>query len=173
MNADLITMIGNLSQSLFEVQFLVKGAGYFLGIFLVISGFMKLRKAAESRSSESLYIPVVFLLAGFALLFLPSMVDSMANTVFGVGNVLQYSKYNPYDVYSSVGVLIKTVGLIWFVRGCFLILHPPQQDTNYSTKGLLYLFASVLSINFDNTVYYLTWLAEKVTSLTMTSSVNT
>lgn len=170
MNADLITMIGNLSQSLINVQYLLKGFGYFVGIALVTAGCIKFRKLAETRQgSESAYIPILYLLIGSSLLFMPSMVHSLANTVFGIGNILQYTQYNAFSVFNSMGILIKTIGFLWFIRGCFLILQPPQHQSKHTAKAIFYIFASILSINFENTAYYLSWLMEKISDLTLNS----
>ena len=158
-SVDLITILGNLSQSLYPVQRLISGGAYVLGLSFFVTALVKLRKIADKRtqssSQEKMFVPFMYLLFGSFLVYLPTALGVMANTAFGVGNVLNYSAYNPADIYSSVGVLIRTAGIIWFVRGCVLVAHSSQPGTQHGMKGLLFLIAGILSVNFDNTVLML------------------
>src|ERR1700744_279733 len=122
MSTDLGTIIGNLSRSLYPVQHLLTGFAYLLGIIFIISGLMHLKKMGETkRSQEKPIVALSLLFGGGALLFLPSTFRALTNTVFGVGNVLQYADYNPYDLRSAMRVLIQTAGILWFIRGCVLL----------------------------------------------------
>lgn len=169
MNTDLIMMIGNLSQSLISVQLLITGFAYLAGIAFIMTGLFKLKKQAETQAAESLFAPVSYLVVGAICVFLPTALGALSNTVFGVGNVLEYQPYKPYNIVSSIGVIIKTVGLIFFLRGCFLVLEPKHENSKSPFKGLFYLFAGILAINFDNTIYYLNWVMEKVAQFTLGS----
>ena len=51
-----------------------------------------------------------------------------------------------------MGILIRTGGLLWFVRGCVLIAHASQPGTQQGGKGLLFILAGILAMNFDNTI---------------------
>lgn len=153
---DLVTIIGNISQSLYPVQRLITGLAYLLGILFFITAVMKFMKIgdhrAQSSSRDTMYSPVMYLVFGSILIYLPSALNLAANTAFGVGNVLTYSSYNPYNIYSSMGLLIRTAGVLWFVRGCVLVAHASEPGTQHGPKGLVFIFAGILSMNFDNTV---------------------
>ncbi|KTD23861.1 protein IcmC (DotV)-like protein [Legionella lansingensis] len=152
---DLVTIIGNVSRSLFPIQYLLSGGAYVLGILLFITAIFKLKKIGESggrRSSERVFVPLVYLLGAGALLYLPSAVSVLANSTFGTGNILQYSQYNPYDIYNSMGYLIQTAGLIWFIRGCVLLVHASEPGVQWGPKGLVFLCAGILAMNYQNTV---------------------
>ncbi|KGP62623.1 type IV secretion protein IcmC [Legionella norrlandica] len=155
-STDLITILGNISQSLYPVQKLITGGAYILGILFFLTAISKLRKIADYRaqssSHEKMFTPMMYLLIGALLIYLPTGLDVMANTAFGVGNVLTYSNYNPANIYSSMGFLIRTAGVLWFIRGCVLVAHASQPGTQQGLKGLLFLIAGVFAMNFDNTI---------------------
>lgn len=170
---DLTTMIGNLSRSLFPVQHLIAGFAYLLGLVFIFTALTKFRSISDHRmnspSHEKTLVALAFLLGGAALVFLPSALDLMSNTVFGIGNILQYSDYKPYDIKSAMELLIRTFGLLWFVRGCVLLMHSSEPGGKEGSKGLTFLFAGILAMNFKNTVLFLLWLLDGIIHLTTNS----
>jgi hypothetical protein len=177
MTTDLIAMLGNLSQSFFSIQYLVSGLAYLLGVLFFMKSIQKFRKIGDKRgnspSQEKMFVPTAYLLAGTALVFLPSMMTVLSNTVFGVGNILQYSTYSPYNIYSIMGVIIRTAGLIWFVRGCVLLAHASEPGVQEGPKGMMFLIAGIFSMNFDTTVSYLNWAISQLLSYTLTAPAST
>lgn len=169
-NANLISMIGNVSQSLIPVQGLIKGLAYVLGILFIVSSFTKFKKIAESHgqgsSQQKSAGPFIYLVVGAALLFLPSMIRTLSNTAFGSGNVLQYSQYNPYDIYSSMEIVIQTAGLIWFVRGCSLVVHMGEPGHEETNKGFLFIMAGIFAINFRSTYGFIDYAMTHLLALT-------
>lgn len=176
MNTDLITMIGNLARSLISVQHLVSGLAYVIGFLLIFTALQKYKsiadKRANSSSHEKMFVPTAYLVGGSALIFLPSIAGVMANSVFGVGNILQYTKFNPYDIVSSMKLIVRTAGLIWFIRGCVLLIHASEPGVQEGPKGLTFLLAGILAMNFDNTVSYFTWIMNQILTYTMKSPAN-
>ncbi|MFC3908755.1 type IV secretion protein IcmC [Legionella dresdenensis] len=175
-STDLIEMLGNLSRNMFPVQSLLSGLAYLLGIIFFLTAISKLHKIGESRanssSHESIFVPVAYILAGSALLFLPSMVTSLSNTVFGAGNVLAYAKYSPYNIQSIMETIIRTAGFIWFIRGSVLMAHASHPGVKDGPKGLAFMFAGILAINFENTGQFLTWLMGQTADLTISIKQN-
>ncbi|KTC86138.1 MULTISPECIES: hypothetical protein [Legionella] len=168
---DIVAMLGNLSRSLFPVQHLISGFAYLIGIafFLVaIAKFKKIGESAGKQSQEKMFGPLAFLLGGAALVFLPSAVSLLANSTFGVGNVLSYTDYNPYNIYSSMGLIIQTAGVIWFIRGCVLLVGASSPGVQHGPKGLAFLFAGILAVNFQGTAAFLNTVMGHLESLTMT-----
>jgi hypothetical protein len=153
---DLVTILGNVSQSLYPIQRLITGGAYLLGILFFITALMKFMKIgnhrAQSSSQEKMYSPMMYLVFGSMLIYLPSALNLAANTAFGVGNVLTYTSYNPNNIYSSMGLLIRTAGVLWFVRGCVLVAQASEPGTQHGPKGLVFIIAGILSMNFDNTI---------------------
>lgn len=153
---DLVTVLGNLSQSLHPVQRMVTGLAYILGIFMFIVGLAKLKNIADaqanSSSHERMFVPMVCFLVGTGLVYLPSMLDMLDKTVFGSNSVLAYIPESPFDFYGAMVLLIQTVGVVWFVRGCVLIVNASEPGKQQGLKGFVYLSAGILSINFYATV---------------------
>jgi hypothetical protein len=152
MNIDLIAMLGNLSQSLYPLQRFITGGAYILGILFFITAISKLKTIGGGRSQEKIFAPMVYLMFGAALLYLPTAMSTLANTAFGVGNILTYSNYNQGNINSVIGLFIRTAGLLWFVRGSVLVAQASQPGTQEGPKGLVFLLAGILAMNFDNTI---------------------
>lgn len=159
---DFVSILGNLSQSLYPVQRLITGGAYLIGLVFVMTAIGKFRKIADhkaqSSSQEKMYSAMMYLLIGAALIYLPSALNLMANTAFGAGNVLTYAKPSTADIYSSMGLLIRTAGVLWFIRGCVLVAHSSQPGSKDGPKGLVFLVAGVLAMNFDNTIAMVNWV---------------
>ncbi len=166
-STDLVTMLGNLSRSFPALQHLITGLGYLIGLLFFYAAFVKLKKMAGSggHSQERSFVPIAYFLGGAALLFLPSAYTVFSNTAFGVGNILQYTNYNPYNVYSAMGIVIRTAGIIWFVRGCVLLVQASEPGVQHGPKGLAFLCASILAMNFDNTVAFLNYVMGRLQAL--------
>ncbi len=165
---DLVTILGNISQSLYPLQRLITGGAYLLGILFFITAISKLLKIgdrrAQSPSREKMFGPMMYLLIGAILLYLPTALNIAANTAFGVGNVLTYSSYDPTNIYSSMGLLIRTAGVLWFVRGCVLVAQASEPGAQHGPKGLAFIFAGILSMNFDNTISALNTVMSDLTT---------
>ncbi|MGQ3888002.1 type IV secretion protein IcmC [Legionella sp. CNM-1927-20] len=172
-NTDLIAMLGNLSRSLFPVQSVIVGIAYMLGILFFITALQKLLKIGDQRanssSQESIYVPIAYILGGAALLFLPSALDALSNTTFGIGNVLSYTDYDHNSIFGSMGLIIRIAGLIWFVRGAVLLSHAsnPGSQGQDGLKGFMFLFAGILAVNFDNTVSVIATIFGKIAAFTL------
>ena len=174
-SADIISMIGNLSQSLPSIQAMLGGMSYILGIVFCMVALARFRDnfakgGGGGDAQTTMWSPVAYLLAGAAMLFMPTMFDTLSNTLFGAGSsVLQYSGYNPYDIYTSMTILIETIGMVWFLRGCVLLAHsskPSQgEEKGHGLKGFLFLIAGLFAINFQSTVNMLNFMLNNLMSL--------
>ena len=155
MNTDIVAMLGNLSHSFFSVQRLITGLAYVLGFVLMIKGFDILRQIGDRRTSgssqESLFSPLIHFIAGAGLIFLPSLLQTFSATAFGTGNILEYVPYNPYKIENSMGILIQTAGVIWFVKGCSLLVHGSEPGAKEGRKGLAFIVAGIFAMNFEGT----------------------
>lgn len=153
---DLITIIGNISQSLNSVQRFVTGGAYLLGIIFVINAVFKFKNVAnrttQSSSQEKMFAPMMYFFFGMMLIYLPTALDIVANTTFGVGNVLSYAPVKTFDLYSAMGLLIRTAGVLWFIRGCVLVAHSSNPGVRDGPKGFVFIFAGIFAMNFDSTI---------------------
>ncbi|MFI4962919.1 MAG: type IV secretion protein IcmC [Legionellales bacterium] len=169
-NTDIVTILGNISQSLYPVQHLITGCAYVLGLVFYFVALEKMKKVAgQSNSHESKFSPFMYIVVGTALVYLPSAMNTMANTAFGTGNVLTYPTVQRSNVYSNVGLLVQTGGLLWFIRGCVLIAHASEPSgAEHGIKGLLFLIAGIFALNFDNTIAAINSAMTQLITLTMT-----
>lgn len=166
---DLVTIMGNIGRSLVPVESLIAGLGYLIGILFVIAALVKFKKIGASRGhsgKESMFVPVAQLFVGSLLIFLPSTIQVLSNSTFGSGNILQYTPFNPYDIYSSMRLVIQTAGLIWFVRGCVLLVYSSEPGKQEGPKGLTFVIAGVLAMNFEGTYGILNYIMTHLLSLT-------
>lgn len=152
---DLTQMLINLSHSLQPVQKLLSALGYLIGILMIISGLVKLKQLAGGRQGgqqEGAFTAVAFLVGGAFLLYLPSSVSVMANTFFGATNILSYTDAVGDPFWNAMMLLIKTAGLIWFVRGTVLLVNASKPGEQNGPKGFTFLIAGILAMNVDNTL---------------------
>lgn len=168
-----------MSKSLPAVQHLLGGLSYLLGIAFCLVALVRFREHVESGSDQKKHhvAPYAYLLSGAMLLYLPSTMDALSTTLFGSStSVLQYAGYQPYDVYSSMTILIETTGLIWFIRGWVLISHashPEQGQTGskgVGPKGLIFVIAGLFAINFHTTVNMVDTVMNYLISFTVNAS---
>ncbi len=170
-DTDVVTMIGNLSRSLLQVETLISGFGYLVGILFMITAILKLKKIGGGQSSEEkMMVPIAFFIGGSALIFLPSMIGVLSSSAFGNSNILQYIAYNPFNIYNSMGIVIQTAGLIWFVRGCVLLAHGSEPGAKEGAKGLVFIVAGIFAMNFEETFGVLNYMMNQLLELTGVSS---
>lgn len=153
---DIVTMLGNLSQSLLSVQTMVSGAAYLIGLTFFMAGLQKLKKIGDHRagssSQEKMFVPIAFFLGGAAFVFLPSALSTYSNTLFGSDSLLSYADYDKRSIYDIMAVIIRTAGLIWFVRGVILLVQASHPGVQHGPKGMAFLIAGIFAINFEYTV---------------------
>lgn len=148
---DLIQMLGNLSQSFLSVQSMISALGYLIGLSMIIAGLFRLTKI-HRYSQERIVVPMSFIAGGVLLVYLPTSVEVLSTTFFGTSNALEYTEYNPYDINSAMQVIIQTAGMIWFVRGSSLLIEASQPRQQHGMKGLVFIFAGILALNFETTI---------------------
>lgn len=165
-NNDLIVMFYNLSKSLPDVQKFFGGFSYIFGLIFCVTALFKFKEMYEEGGGNSRFVvPSAYFLTGIGLLFLPSLINSFSTTLFGTqDNILAYSPSAQYDIYSSMVILIQTLGFIWFIRGCILLSHASQPQSGqqgnkgFGPKGLLFIIGGLFAINFYSTVNMLDYI---------------
>lgn len=160
-----------ITSSLYSVQSLISGGAYILGISFVIKAIYSMKSLAESRAQHSAHSsmkePVLYLLAGAMLIYLPTAVSIFLNTTFGVGaQILAYAPIsssnttlnNLFGQDSTVGAVIalvvQVIGLIAFIRGWVLIARSTSQGHSQGGvgKGLAHVFGGILAMNIIGTL---------------------
>jgi len=152
---DLIGILTNLRASLGPIQTMLTGFAYISGIGLVLTSLAKLRKIAsagpQSPSQEKIFVPLTYMGVGAGLIFMPSTFSVLSNTLFGSTNFLAYSSNNEATVMSVMTFLVQTAGVLWFVRGSFLLVHASEPGVKEGSKGLTFILSGILAMNFETT----------------------
>jgi len=167
---DLIIMFGNLSKSLPDVEYFFGGFSYLFGLIFCLSALIKLKETFSEGGDNAQYaVPTAYFLTGIGLLFLPSLIDAFSTTLFGTqDNILAYSQNNQYDIYSSIVILVQTIGFIWFIRGCVLLSHASQPHNNQEggkgmgPKGLLFIVGGLFAINIYSTTGMIDYIVNHI-----------
>jgi hypothetical protein len=120
---------------------------YLVGlVFAVISAV----QAVNQKNRFNRTTAVWSFLAAVLLLNLPTLMDSLAMTVFNQSSeqALSYTPpASPGSVYIQFAVYcIATVGIIGIVRGISLLRDTPNQSMNLS-RGITHLFGGIIAVN--------------------------
>lgn len=168
---DLITMIENVSRAIAGVGPFLMYTSFIIGILCFIKALAKFKKIGDARvnstSHEKVFVPVVYTLVGAALIYLPSSIGVLSNTAFGSDSILQYSDFNNINLTAAVEIIVKTVGVIWFMRGCVLLAHASEPGVQHGPKGLSFLVAGIFAVNFTLTLSAFNYVVEKLIHITL------
>lgn len=155
---DLIQMFNNLSRSLPSVQKLLGATGYLFGIILITNGVYKFKDVINKSSHDHITRPIALILSGASLLFLPTMINVWSQTFFGIQSPLEYSTYSPPIFIASIDILIRTAGIVWFIKGCMLLAHSGDSNAEKdhgTLKAVVAMIAGIMAININATVSWL------------------
>lgn len=167
---DFVQMLVNLSTNMPSVIRLLAAFAYLTGVMFIIAGVLHLKNIGSGGASQQgPAVGLAYFVGGTVLLFLPSAVAAISNSTFGSSNVLQYAPVNALDINGAMTLVVQTAGLIWFIRGVSLLVsasHPGGKGKSGS-KGMVFLFAGVLALNFQMTVSVLDTLIGELSALSI------
>jgi intracellular multiplication protein IcmC len=163
-------MIANLTATADSFQRLVMAISFIMGIVLIARGLMMYRAFGQHITQTSargeIAGPMVFMVVGAMLVYLPSTLDSSLQTIFdtplsGTGSAKDMIGYGTistfarWDELSSVIVkYLKLLGLIAFVRGWAILSKMGHQGSQPGMlgKGITHLVGGILLVNLVDTV---------------------
>ena len=163
------TALTNLANAFNDIQLLLTAFAYVAGLIMVARAIMMLKAfgqhITQMSSRGEVAGPIVYLIVGAILLYLPSTLDVSLNTVFGTGadnlqganDLLAYASVTADDKWRRILDIIvkytKLVGLIAFLRGWFIMakMGDPGVQPGSMAKGLTHLAAGVLLMNIVGT----------------------
>lgn len=166
-NADVLR---HLADSLMPVQRLVTGTAYLIGIAFAFKAIYTLKSYGESRtmmsSSTNIKEPLLYLLVASIFIYFPTGFSILMQTSFGYSSVIAYTSINSdnstintiFGAGSSIGrpmtIIIRTIGVIAFVRGWVLIAKSASQGQppGGTGKGLMHVFGGILAMNIVGTL---------------------
>lgn len=157
---DAATMLDNVQKQLPYLFSVVTGFAYVAGMLFIVKGLYSLREYGESRMAGSaqrgIKEPLVLLLVGAFLLYVPTAKDVMLNTIFGTSTLTPYNSYDTnnrtgFDELGQVLVnLVQFVGLVAFVRGLLILQRVgSNQGGQQQTfgKAVTHLLGGALAMN--------------------------
>lgn len=150
-------IIKNISEQIPGLMRLVTASAYVLGIFFIVLGIIKLKHFGESRTmmshEHSLKGPLIFIVIGAMLIYLPSAVQMGLSTFWTEPCPYCYEKIGATDQWSDFYTLcyriIQLVGVIAFIRGLVTLSQMGHHGGHQNTlgKGLTLIIAGILCIN--------------------------
>lgn len=149
-------MLQNIADQLPNIMKLVTAIAYVMGMFFIINGILKLKQYGEQRTMMSgehhLSRPIIALVIGTALLYLPSAVQVGMSTFWANPNPYGYlDNQDPWlQTINSALIVFQLFGVISFIRGLVIISHLAGHGGNQPgtlAKGLVHIVAGIFCIN--------------------------
>lgn len=158
----LTVMLTNIAKQIPYLYQLITVIAYIAGFFCIFRGIYELKQYGHGMSmmsvQHSLKGPVLMLMFGAALIFLPEAARTMLITVFGNNDVLGYPSSGTADPsFNLMGTvlvrIVQFVGTVAFIRGLLLMYRMGQGQAQPGTmsKGVTHLIGGVLAMNVIGT----------------------
>lgn len=179
MSASINSILTSLAPSLPNIERLVTGFSYIMGIAFIMYAIGDLRDLSDKNTQHSVeggyWSPLIYLIMGTALLYLPSAISAMEATFFGSNSPLSYSgttaaqfKQLSDNATYVVKELIKLAGLVWFIRGCTLMASSSNPGVQHGLRGFVFLIGGIFAMNFTGTFEVLKSTLQSITSTPLT-----
>jgi len=158
-SATVESVLGNLQANIEPIKQFLVGLSYIIGISLAFHAIMKLKKFGFKTAMMHVEVSVVScfaqFFAGIGLIYLPSLVESINQTLFmqpDVGSVMSYTsgRGQSFDTYlRPVLGIVQVIGLISFIRGWVQLAKVGQQGTQPGTisKAITHIVGGIMAIN--------------------------
>lgn len=155
--ADTITaqeMLKNIVSQLPQVMKMITAMAYVMGFYFIFYGIMKLKQYGEARTqmsqSHELKGPLIFMMVGALLIYLPSSVEIGMSTFWS--NPSPYGYLEKTDQWSellnSCIMIVQVFGTIAFIRGLVILTHlGGHGQPGVFAKGMTHIVGGILCIN--------------------------
>lgn len=149
-------MLINIAKIIPNLMQMVTAIAYVLGMYFIFHGIIKLKHAGEMRSmmsvEHSMMGPIIFLVVGALLLYLPTSVQIGISTFWSnpnpYGYVTQSDQWQQFR--NIVYLVVQFVGTVSFIRGLVILSHIGGHggggQSNFS-RGLTHIIGGILCIN--------------------------
>jgi len=164
---DFTTMLSALKNNAVPIIHFVVATAYVIGIWFVISAIKDLKQVGQSQSAAThggIGGPLIKLIIGVLLIYLPSAVDVGVASLWGHGilgsDAGGYMSYTPNEsdpftpAKEGAIAIVRVVGYVSFVRGLVILSHSSDQGAQAGTfsKGFMHIIGGILAINIVETV---------------------
>lgn len=149
-----LTMLANIQSQLPNLMRLVTAIAYVMGFILVIMGIINLKHAGEMRTQMShehnLSKPILFIVIGAMLIYLPSAVQIGLSTFWAEPNPYGYVTQSDQwqQAINICYAIVQFIGVIAFIRGLLILTrvgHGGHHDA--LGKGITHIIGGILCIN--------------------------
>lgn len=147
-------MLANIASQIPFVMQLVTAIAYVMGMYLIIAGIIKLKHVGESRTmmsqEHSIKTPMIFLVIGACLLYLPSAVQvgmsSFWTNPSPYGYVTQMDQWS--QVMNDIYLVVQLFGTVAFIRGLLILSHlGGHGQPGTFAKGVTHIIGGLFCIN--------------------------
>jgi intracellular multiplication protein IcmC len=151
-----VDVIANFVKQVPSLMRLITAIAYVAGMYFVFHGIMLLKQYGEMRTQMSgqhhLKGPVIFIVIGTLMLYLPSSVQVGMSTFWTEPNpygYLQEGQDQWSQLFSNIFMIVQLVGVIAFIRGLILLTHLGGHGGQQGTfgKGITHIIGGILCIN--------------------------
>lgn len=162
------TMYNNLMAAATSLRTLIMAFSYIIGVGMVFRG-LALYKAfgqhiTQMSSRGEVSGPMVFIVVGAMMVYLPSTIDASLVTIYGSSSTSTIQDMIGYagsgldqkwrQVSEIVVIYLKLIGLIAFIRGWIILSkmgHAGSQPGSIA-KGITHVIGGILLINLIDTI---------------------
>lgn len=144
----------NFAKSVPNLMRMVTAIAYVLGMYFIIAGVMKLKVLGESRTmmsgEHSIKGPLIFLVVGALLLYVPTSVQVGLSTFWTNPNPYSYLQQKDQwaEFLNNVYLIVQLVGVIAFIRGLVILSHlGGHGQPGTFGKGLTHIIGGLFCIN--------------------------
>lgn len=138
------------------------GLFYITGIAFIFTGVNKLKKLGHRTAfmnvDSGVTGPLIMLFLGAMLIFFPSFLEVLSQSVFGTAEIdeLAYAESGDklIDKIGPMVVVIQFIGLIAILRGFLILTKVTGQGAQPGTisKGFIHIIGGVMSVHIVKTI---------------------
>ena len=152
------TMLENMS---FVLQIL-QDFSILAGLWLIMTSFFRFKKYSEGRSmmmQQSIATPLMMLLGGTFLLYLPTMLGTALLNFWGYVQPLQPNLPSFLDGFGpsmrAILMMLRVVGVYIFIKGIMKLSKSGKENGQPGMvgKGLMSIFIGILLVHIMGTVH--------------------
>jgi intracellular multiplication protein IcmC len=148
-------IIQNIVGQLPSVMRLITSIAFVMGMYFVFYGLLKLKQFGEARTQMSsehhLKGPLIFLVVGALLLYLPSSVQVGLSTFWSTPSPYGYLQETDQwsEFFANCFLIIQIFGTIAFIRGLIVLSHLGGHGGQPGTfgKGITHIIGGLFCIN--------------------------
>lgn len=153
---DIPALMQHLTSNFVILSEIIQTVAVIIGVVLTIGGVFQLKKYGEMRSMMShqmtLAGPLMMVVAGSALLSLPTIIRMTSLSLLGQDNPMSLPLESTYDI-GPLLMFVRVIGVGSFVRGVVLLSRSGHQQGQQGTTGkaFIHIIAGVLAVHVVGT----------------------